>query len=126
MDALVAYGEVNYKTFHNKMASEMKKFYEKFPPVVPDPETDDEGLPLEGHVLGSEPAALPAVGSHVRLAARSFNTEDDDDVDLNSTLDKAVPQPTDSPSGVASLKTPIRNRHCPHRLDRRKLKSETF
>ncbi len=59
---------------------------------------------MEGHVLGSEPAALPAVGSHVRLALSSFNTEDDDDVDLSSTLDKAVPQPTNSPSGVASTK----------------------
>ncbi len=65
---------------------------------------DDEGLPLEGQVLGSEPAALPAVGSHVRLAVRSFNTEDNDDVNLKSTLDKAVPQPTNSPSGVASAK----------------------
>ncbi len=71
---------------------------------MPDPETGNEGLPLEGHVLGSEPAALPAVGSHVRLAARSFNTEDDDAINLNSTLDKAVPQPTDSPSGVALTK----------------------
>ncbi len=69
-DTLAAYGEVSYKTFHNKLARKMKAWYERFPPVPPEPVTDDEGVPL-GHVLG-DPAARAAGGSQVRQAERCF------------------------------------------------------
>ncbi len=100
-DTLAAYGEVSYKTFHNKLAREMKAWYERFPPVPPEPVTDDEGEPL-GQVLGGDPAAHAAGGSQVRQAVRCFNTEDDDDVVIHS--EQPAQQSTDSSSGVTSLK----------------------
>ncbi len=45
----------------------MKTWYDQFPTVPPDPQTNDEGQPL-----GSEPAAIPAEGSQVRLASVVF------------------------------------------------------
>ncbi len=101
LDTLTAYGEVSYKTFHNEFARKMKAWYEQFPPVPPEPVTDDEGEPL-GLVLGSEPAAHAAGGSQVRQAVQCFNTEDDDDVVTHS--EQPAQQSTDSPLGVTSLK----------------------
>ena len=80
----------------------MKAWYERFPPVPPEPVTDDEGEPL-GQVLGGYPAARAAGGSQVRQAERCFNTEDDDDVVTHS--EQPAQQSTDSPSGVTSLKS---------------------
>ncbi len=61
-DTLAAYGEVNYKTFQNKLAHKMKAWYKRFPPVPPEQVTNDEGEPLR-QVLGGEPAAHAAGGS---------------------------------------------------------------
>ncbi len=101
LDTLTAYGEVSYKTFHNKLASKMKAWYERFPPVPPEPVTDDEGEPLE-QVFSGDPAASAAGSSQVRQAEWCFNTEDDDNVSTHS--EQPAKQSTDSPSGVTSLK----------------------
>ncbi len=98
-DTLAAYGEVSYKTFHNKLASKMKAWYKRFPPVPPEPVADDEGEPL-GQVLSGEPATLATGGSQVRQAMLWFNTEDDGNVVTHS--EQPAQQSTDSPSGVTS------------------------
>ena len=101
-DTLTAYGEVSYKTFHNKLACKMKAWYERFPRVPPEPVTDDEGVPLVEQVLGGDPAARAAGGSQVRQAERSFNTEDDDDDVTHS--EQPAQKSTESSSGVPSSK----------------------
>ena len=89
------------KTFHNKLAREMKAWYKKFPPVPPNPVTDDEGVPMR-QLLGGDPAASATGGSQVRQAELCFSTEDDDDNVTHS--DQPAQQTTDSSSGVTSLK----------------------
>ncbi len=97
LDTLTAYGEDSYKTFHNKLAGEMKAWYKLFPPVPP----EHEGMPL-GHVLSGDPAARAAGGSQVRQAEMCFNTEEDDNNLTHS--EQPAQQSTDSRSGVTSSK----------------------
>ena len=94
-DAVAAYAEVSYKTFHKKLAREMKTWYERFPAVPPEPQTDDEGLPLAS-------AALPAEGTQVRPAQRCFNMEDEDDEGETPQEETAALHQTDPASGAAS------------------------
>jgi hypothetical protein len=101
MDTLADYGEVSYKTFHKKLAREMKAWYEKFPPVPPELETDDEEVTL-GQGLGGDSAARAADGSSVRKAVRSFNADEDEDDDTHSVQD--AQQSTELSSGVPTSK----------------------
>ena len=100
-DTLADYGEVSYKTFHKKLAREMKAWYEKFPPVPPELETDNEEVPL-GQGQDGDSAARAADGSSVRKAARSWNADEDEDDDTHSVQD--AERSTESSSGVPTSK----------------------
>ncbi len=74
----------------------MKTWYEKFSAVPPEPQTHDEGQPMD-------PAALPSGGFQVRPVQRCFNLEDDDEADTPTDSEEPALHLTDSASEAASL-----------------------
>ena len=81
-EALQAYSVISYDTFHNMLAKEMKAWYDRFPPVEEEVETDSEGEPREPPVVTGVPA--PSV-------MLSFAV--DDDCDVTCTVASTAPAP---------------------------------